>query len=72
MALSINGGSLDFDNNFAQITSRMGRPAEFIDCSVRLVNNKFTADTQNKSENYKSVYTAGKTVFSENQGNSYK
>ena len=72
VALSINGGSLDFDNNFAQITSRMGRPAEFIDCSVRLVNNKFTADTQNKSENYKSVYTAGKTVFSENQGNSYK
>ncbi|MBR5965970.1 MAG: chitobiase/beta-hexosaminidase C-terminal domain-containing protein [Treponema sp.] len=70
--LSLNGGSLDFDNNFAQITGRMGRPAEFIDCSVRLVNNKFTADTQNKTADYKSVYTAGKTAFTEDKGNIYK
>ena len=72
VALSLNGGSLDFDNNFAQITGRMGRPAEFIDCSVRLVNNKFTADTQNKTADYKSVYTAGKTAFTEDKGNIYK
>ncbi|MBO7121997.1 MAG: chitobiase/beta-hexosaminidase C-terminal domain-containing protein [Treponema sp.] len=72
VALSLSGGSLDFDNNFVQITGRMGRPAEFIDCSVRLVDNKFTADTQNKTEGYKSVYVAGKTVFTEDKGNIYK
>ena len=72
VALSLSGGSLDFENNFAQITGRMGRPAEFIDCSVRLVDNKFSADTQNKTDGYKSVYVAGKTVFTEDKGNIYK
>lgn len=72
VAVSANGGSLNFENNFAQITGRMGRPAEFIDCSVRMVNNKFNADTQNKAAGYNSVYTAGKTFFTEDQGNVYK
>lgn len=72
VALSLNGGSLDLDNNFVQVTGRMGRPAEFIDCSVKMMNNKFTADTQNKGADYKSVYTAGKTVFVEDKGNIYK
>lgn len=72
VAISTSGGSLDFENNFVQITGRMGRPAEFIDCSVRLVNNKFNADTQNKTQGYQSVYKAGKTVFTEDQGNLYK
>lgn len=72
VAISTNGGSLNFENNFAQVTGRMGRPAEFVDCSVRMVNNKFSADVQNKTQNYKSVYKAGTTVFTEDQGNTYK
>ena len=72
VAISTNGGSLNFDNNFAQITGRMGRPAEFVDCSVRIVNNRFMSEVQNKADGYKSVYKAGSTVFTEDKGNIYK
>ena len=72
VAFSATGGSWNLDNNFAQITGRMGRPAEFVDATVSLTNNKFTAQVQNKGEGYKNIYIAGKTQFLANEGNLYK
>ncbi len=72
VAISANGGSVNIENNFAQVTARVGRPAEFADCSIRLVGNKFTLDIQNKSQDFNNIYLSGKSVFTENKGNIYK
>lgn len=72
VAFSVSGGSVLLDNNFIQVSGRMGRPAEFVDTSVSMANNKFTAQVQNKAEGFKSLYVAGKTRFALNEGNIYK
>ena len=72
VAFSSTGGSWTLDNNFAQVTGRMGRPAEFVDTLVSMTNNKFTAEIQGKTEGFQSVYAAGKTQFVEDKGNIYK
>lgn len=72
VAFSFTGGQALLENNFAQVSCRVGRPAEFIDCSVSLSNNKFTADVQNKSAGYKAIYTAGSTAFIKDSGNIIK
>lgn len=72
VAFSSTGGSVELTNNFAQVSGRMGRPAEFIDTTVSLSNNKFTADVQNKAAGYKPLYTAGSTQFIFDEGNTYK
>ena len=72
VAFSSTGGNVELSNNFAQVSGRMGRPAEFIDTVVSLENNKFTADVQNKGDGYKSLYLAGSTQFVLDEGNTYK
>lgn len=72
VAFSANGGELVLDNNFVQVTGRMGRPAEFVDALVSLTNNKFTAQVHGASDAAKSLYVGGKTKFLSNQGNVYK
>ena len=72
VAFSSTGGEWTLDNNFAQVTGRMGRPADFVDAVVSLTNNKFTAQVQNKGDDYKSLYAAGKTQFLADEGNVYK
>ena len=72
VAFSSTGGTVELSNNFAQVSGRMGRPAEFIDTIVSLENNKFTADVQNKGDGYKSLYVAGSTQFVLDEGNTYK
>ncbi len=69
---SVNGGTVFLENNFAQISARMGRPAEFIDAGVSLVDNKFTAEIAGKGPGFKMIYTAGKTKFLADEGNIYK
>lgn len=72
VAFSSTGGSLFLDNNFVQVTGRLGRPAEFIDCEVSITKNKFTADVKNKADGYKEIYVSGSTQFVIDKGNTYK
>jgi hypothetical protein len=50
----------------------MGRPAEFIDANVSLVDNKFIAEIASRGPAFKMIYTAGKTKFLADEGNIYK
>lgn len=72
VAFSSSGGTWTLDNNFAQVTGRMGRPAEFVDALVSMTNNKFTSEIHGKADGFQSVYAAGKTQFLADEGNVYK
>ncbi len=72
VVFSSTGGTWLLQKNFAQVSGRMGRPAEFIDSTVTMTENQFFSDVQNRGSEFKPVYTSGKTQFLEDKGNVYK
>ena len=72
VAFSSTGGAWTLTNNIVQVTGRLGRPAEFIDATLSMTENKFTTQVHSQPEGAVGIYAAGKTRFLENKGNVFK